>query len=274
LTSASCSLCGGDAAWVGRQRLLDKYDADYFLCARCDLLATQAPTWLDDAYAHAISALDTGAVQRNEAAARLTTIIAALADVAPDARCLDYGGGHGVFVRMMRDVGLDFRWADKYAQNLFALGFEGDVGEHHAVITAFEVFEHLEHVGPELDRLFAPRPDLVLVGTVLHAGFQPGWWYLMVETGQHIVFYGRRTMEMIAQRFGYDALIGGEYTLFIRNDLRVGSLRRRLLGEVVRHPVTAANLVGLVPAPLLRRLSPYHSRMEIDHEVMRAGMRR
>jgi hypothetical protein len=254
--------------------LLAKHEADYYECPRCDLLQTAQPSWLDEAYAHAISALDTGAVQRNEAAARLTTIVAALGNVAPDAPCLDYGGGHGVFVRMMRDVGLDFRWTDKYAENLFALGFEGDVVEHHALVTAFEVLEHLDHVGPELERLFASRPDLVLVGTVLHEGFQPGWWYFMLETGQHVVFYGRRTMETIAQRFGYAAVIGAEYTLFIREGVRIGSLRRRLLGEVIRHPVTAASFVGLVPAPLLRRLSPYRSRMERDHEAMRVVMRR
>jgi methyltransferase family protein len=250
--------------------VLDKYDVDYFLCPACELLQTEAPRWLDEAYAQAISALDTGAVQRNQAAARIAALVATLAEIAPDAACLDYGGGHGVLVRMMRDIGLDFRWFDKYAENLFARGFEGELEMHHALVTAFEVFEHLAEVGPELERLFAPRPDLVLVGTVLHGGYRPGWWYFMLESGQHVVFYGARTMAWIAERFGYDALVGPEHTLFVRRGFELGALRRRLLQALVRRPVAAANLVGLVPAPLLRRLSPYRSRMEADHQAMRA----
>ena len=37
---------------------------------------------------------------------------------------LDYGGGYGILVRLMRDVGYDFYWFDKYSQNIFAKGFE------------------------------------------------------------------------------------------------------------------------------------------------------
>ena len=37
---------------------------------------------------------------------------------------LDYGVGYGVFVRLMRDIGFDYFWQDKYTENLFAQGFE------------------------------------------------------------------------------------------------------------------------------------------------------
>jgi hypothetical protein len=271
--SRTCSLCGGAATWVCSQRLLGKHDVDYFLCPRCELLQTEMPHWLDEAYASAISGLDTGAVQRNQGCSQLTALIATVLEIDPSARCLDFGGGHGVFVRMMRDLGLDFRWHDKYATNLYARGFEGEVQARHTLVTAFEVFEHLADVRGDLEQLFAPRPDYVLVGTVLHRGHQAGWWYYMLESGQHISFYSRRTLERIAEVFGYMVLGGDEYSLFVRKDIHLGTLRRTLLRQLVRRPITSVGLVTLVPRPLLRRISPYRSRQDTDHQVMRAKVR-
>ncbi len=37
---------------------------------------------------------------------------------------MDFGAGHGVFVRMMRDKGFDFFWNDIYCKNLYAKDFE------------------------------------------------------------------------------------------------------------------------------------------------------
>ncbi len=262
----ACALCGADAAWICRQRLLDKYDVDYFQCARCELLQTEQPFWLDEAYAHAISGLDTGAMQRNRAAAQLALVVATLLDVSPSASCLDFGGGHGVFVRLMRDLGLDFRWFDTYAENLFARGFEGDVHARHTFVTAFEVVEHLADVRGDLGRLFAPQPDFVFVGTVLHDGHRDGWWYYMLESGQHISFYSRRTLAWIADQFGYDVIAGDEYSLFIRKDRSVSRMRRALLRQVMRRP----SALDLLPGPVLRRIGPYRSRMEADHQTMRS----
>ncbi|MEO8842384.1 MAG: class I SAM-dependent methyltransferase [Kofleriaceae bacterium] len=208
-------------------------------------------------------------MQRNQNTARVTALVATIAALPAAAKCLDYGGGHGVLVRMLRDIGLDFAWFDKYAENLFARGFEGDVDGHHQLVTAFEVLEHLAEVDADLTRLFAPEPDLVLVGTELHSGYKPGWWYFMLESGQHIVFYGARTMAWIGERFGYEAIVGPEYTVFVRAGFQLGAMRRQLLNRIIRRPVTVTNLLTLIPAPLLRRLSRYESRTEADHAAMR-----
>jgi len=255
----SCRLCGVSTRPIGRQRLLDKYDVEYFSCPRCDLIQTELPYWLDEAYAQAISRLDTGAVTRNQMSARLTAVIATLLELPANARCLDYGGGHGVFVRMMRDLGREFRWFDKYAENHYALGFEGDVTAHYALVTAFEVLEHFADVRGDLEQLFASQPDHVLVGTVLHAGHQPGWWYYLLESGQHVAFYSRRTMAWIAEKFGYDVIAGNDYSLFVRRPL--GAIRRALLSRLVERPGVAA----LVPRPVYQR----RTLVEADHEAMR-----
>ncbi len=273
-STRSCGLCGAQAHWVCRQRLLARHDVDYFLCPACDLLQTEAPYWLDEAYARAISQLDTGAVQRNQETSRLTLLLAAVRGVGGGARCLDVGGGHGVFVRMMRDLGLDFRWYDKHADNLFAHGFEGAPDERYALGPAFAGHEHLAEPRADLERLFGPGHDFILVATLLHAGHQPGWWYYMNESGQHVVFYGRRTMAFIAERFGYDALVGPTHTLFVRRGVPLGAARRALLRGALGRPSLAEALVALVPAPLRRQLLPYRSRVQPDHDALRAALGR
>jgi hypothetical protein len=260
----ACSLCGGDARWTCTQRLLGKHDVDYFTCTTCELLQTEAPHWLEEAYSQAISQLDTGAVQRNETSARLTELVATLVEIAPTAACLDYGGGHGVFVRMMRDAGLDFRWFDKYAENLFARGFEGEPGQHHALVTAFEVLEHFADARADLDALFAAQPDFVLVGTVLHHGHQPGWWYYLLESGQHVAFYSARTLGWIGEHYGYEVIAGDEYSLFAKKALR--GVRGKIVRHVLLRPTAFASIV---PRRLLRRLGPYRSRTQSDHDAMR-----
>jgi len=231
-------------------------------------LQTEKPYWLAEAYTKAMTALDTGAVARNQMCTRLTALIAHLAEIPTTATCLDFGGGHGVFARMMRDAGYDFRWFDKYADNLYASGFEADVGAHHALVTSFEVLEHLDAVGTELEAIFGPRPDHVLVGTVLHRGFDPSWWYLMPDSGQHVAFYTRRTLQWLADRFDYDVLVGPEYSLFRRRDLALSMLRRNVLANVLRRPQVALDVIGLVPEIVRRRLGG-SSRADADHLALR-----
>src|SRR4051794_24214654 len=118
-----CRLCdAAETQPIARQRVLHKYDVGYFQCPRCDLIQTERPYWLAESYDDRVAILDTGAIDRNLLCADLVTVLCGLLRLGPAARCLDFGGGHGVFVRLMRDRGLDFRWADKFAQNLYARG--------------------------------------------------------------------------------------------------------------------------------------------------------
>lgn len=268
-----CRLCGAVARSVGTLQILGTREVTFFVCPACELLATELPTWLAEAYAKAMTALDTGAVARNQTSARLTELVARLAGISAAAPALDFGGGHGVFVRMMRDRGFDMRWYDAFAENLYAAGFAGSPDEHYAIVTAFEVWEHLADVRGELARLFAPRPDHVLIGTLLHHGWDPGWWYLMAESGQHVAFFSQATLAWIAAQHGYDVIAGPEYALFRRADLPLGGVRRRLLREALRHPQLALDAVGLVPEVVRRKLAPGTSRIAADHEALRAKAR-
>jgi hypothetical protein len=253
--------------------MLGRLEVAYYLCPSCDLLFTERPHWLDEAYSHALSQLDTGAVERNQACARLTLVVSLALGLPAGATALDYGGGHGVFVRMMRDLGMDFRWFDPRGENLFARGFEGDATRHHSLVTAFEVLEHFAEVGVEVARLFAGRPDAVFVGTELHTGYRPGWWYFMLESGQHVCFYSARTMAFIAAQHGYEAIVGPQHSLFVRRDPSLGRARRLLLRRLLARPAVTQPLVSMVPTPLLRWVTPYRSRLLADHEALRRRVR-
>jgi hypothetical protein len=255
-----CRLCRAEVNYLLTQRVLGRHEVKYFRCPACDLIQTEQPYWLNEAYSTAISALDTGAISRNIFCVRLSVVMARLSRVKRSEPCLDYGGGYGVFTRMMRDAGYNFRWHDKFGQNLFARGFEGDVNQSYRLVTAFEVFEHLVEVRDELTNFFGPAPDFLLVGTLLHTNPAKDWWYFVAETGQHVAFYSRRTMKHVANMFGYQALCGNTYTAFVRNDHRIGAWRRMLIRRFLSWPWLAYG-VGSLHMELQRR----HSLTWPDH---------
>lgn len=228
-----CRLCGATAQRLFVAEVLSRYPVGYFHCSNCDLIQTQQPFWLEEAYGSALSVFDTGAVARDRMATELTLATARLLKVGRDASCLDYGGGHGVLTRGMRDAGYDFRWHDKYANNVYARGFEGDPGVRQALLTCFEVWEHLPDAGVDLEQLFRPGHDAVLVSTVLHRGHRENWWYYCPEAGQHVAFFSARTMQFVARRFGYSAIVGDRYTLFHRPNVLRG-WRHRLASLIIR----------------------------------------
>jgi hypothetical protein len=263
-----CRLCDAPAEFAVRQTVLRKYPVAYFRCPRCDLLQTEKPYWLAEAYDDRVAILDTGAVDRNLLCADLVQVIAWLLGVGPEQRCLDIGGGSGLLVRLMRDRGLDFRWADKFAANLYARGFEGDAAATRDLVTAFEVFEHFDDVKGEVERLFFPRHRFVLASTFLHRGHRDDWWYYVPEVGQHIAFYSRDTMRFLGETFGYDAICGPAFTLFARRN-ELPARRQRTIQRILdQHRYRQAQSPWV--ARLLRRCPAHPSRVESDQAALRA----
>jgi hypothetical protein len=214
-----CRLCGTGTTLLFSKTVLGRHEARYHQCAACGLVQTQEPTWLEDAYAEVISAADTGAIARNQHACRVLTVFLNLAG-AQRTPCLDWAGGHGVLTRMMRDNGFQFFWEDRYAKNLFAVGFDWrtDLGAPFAV-TAFEVLEHLVHPLETMRAIASLNPRHIITSTQLYGGSapDPGWRYLAPETGQHIAFYRRDTLERLGREAGYPHVIATpQWQLFSR----------------------------------------------------------
>jgi hypothetical protein len=186
------------------------------------------PHWLAEAYAEPIDIADTGHVARNiNNAAFVSTFISAYLN--PKGRFVDYGAGFGLFVRMMRDRGFDYRWQDAYAKNLFARGFEWQDGDKAELATAFEVFEHLTHPR-ETVKALSILSDNVLFSTLLLPNPVPkvaDWWYYGVSHGQHVSFYTPESLGVLAREFGYSLTSYMDTLhLFHRRPLPKQALRR------------------------------------------------
>jgi hypothetical protein len=203
--NTACRLCGENSPQVRTAHILGKYEISYYLCPQCDLLQTEAPYWLNEAYQDSISMQDTGLMHRNLMVSRRVAVFCRRHGLAASP-ALDFAGGYGILVRMLRDLGLDFSWTDKYSANLVARGFEAEPGRHYEVITAFEVLEHFDHPSAQIGEILADRdPEYFLFETTLRPdGSVPGseWKYYAVDTGQHIAFYSRKTLSFIAERHG------------------------------------------------------------------------
>jgi hypothetical protein len=201
----NCPLCNGPFKSLGQLKIFGKYPADYLRCDGCGFIQTSDPHWLKEAYATAITSTDIGPVWRADYLARITkSLIHAFED--PAGPFLDYGAGYGIFVRKLRDFGYDFRWLDKYSENLFAKGFEAEVPpkNKYQLVTAFEVFEHLPDPARQIAEIFEFSSE-VFFTTDLVPQNPPGldeWIYYGAEHGQHVAFYTEKSLRQVAQKAG------------------------------------------------------------------------
>ena len=207
----NCKICASSSIFFANAKLLNKYDVDYFKCRDCGFVQTEDPYWLAEAYSEAIAGSDIGLVTRNmnlSACARL--LIEQYFNA--DGRFLDYGGGYGLFVRLMRDKGFDFYWSDKFCKNLFAQGFEDQGNVQYELITAFELLEHLVDPVQEISEMLKLGHSL-LFSTSLLPDSNPSpdeWWYYARHEGQHIAIYTPEALKRLSQQLGCNLYSDGE----------------------------------------------------------------
>jgi hypothetical protein len=239
-----CRVCGEDVSPFGSARVLASLEVSYYRCQACGFVQTEEPYWLERAYEQPIGKTDVGIISRNITLADLASAaISILFDSG--GRFLDWGGGYGILVRLMRDRGFDFYWRDPFCDNLLAQGFEWTDETRAELVTAFEVLEHLPRPVDDVVRM-AQIADNLLVSTLLlpEPAPAPGdWWYYALEGGQHVSFYSRRSLTVLAGQLGMFAASnrGGSVHLFTRSRKAARAF-----------PLVASRLgVGL------RRLLPY-----------------
>jgi len=207
-----CKICATPTVFFGAARILGTHDVSYQRCPDCGFICTEEPYWFEEAYSSAITGSDIGLVHRNVAMAAVTKVlISTLLDST--GRFVDYAGGYGLFVRLMRDNGFDFRWYDSYCKNIFAGDFVAAPpgSERVELLTAFEVFEHLTEPWNELERMLAFSRTILFTTQLLpEPAPKPGeWWYYGLEHGQHISFYSRRALNRLAERAGLNYYTNG-----------------------------------------------------------------
>lgn len=207
-----CAICSHLTSDFGQAQVLGKYQAAYRRCETCGFTFPVAPQWLDEAYSSAITRSDIGLIRRNFATAQSTkALILAMYDC--QAKFVDYGGGYGMFTRILRDNGFDYYRTDRYCTNLFAQGFEAEgTGEGtYELLTAFEVFEHLVNPLDEIQQMLRYSSNLFfstwLVPTPVPALGK--WWYYGLEHGQHVALYTRQSLAHIARQLDLNFYTNG-----------------------------------------------------------------
>jgi hypothetical protein len=216
-----CKICGNISTEIFEAILLRKYKVTYYNCSKCGFLQTEDPYWLEEAYLNLNKKnSDIGAIQRNLINSRIVSAVIRLC-LDNNSHYVDYGGGYGVFVRLMRDRGYNFFYDDKYNTNIFASGF--DIADSNIdrfnLLTAFEVFEHFVSPCEELDGLLQ-KSDNILFSTEILQDIPPhpdNWWYYSLSSGQHISFYTKRSLRLMADKFNLKYYSRNNMHLFMRN---------------------------------------------------------
>ncbi len=197
----NCKICQSATEHFGEATLIAKHKAEYSRCTACGFIFAREPRWLSEAYSSAMTSTDMGHVSRTDQNSLRTKAVIDLF-FHSTKRFLDYGAGYGMFVRRMRDKGYNFFAYDTYCENLFSKQFLlTDLSrEKFDLVTAFEVFEHLENPADVFANVLE-RSDNLLFSTELLPEPNPplsGWWYYGIEHGQHISFYTFKSLQKVA----------------------------------------------------------------------------
>ncbi|NLK46698.1 MAG: class I SAM-dependent methyltransferase, partial [Treponema sp.] len=217
----NCKICNSENVLFDSAKILNKYEIQYYKCPNCGFIQTEEPYWLDEAYSSAITSSDIGLINRNiEFSQKLNTL---LKIAFPNKQSfLDYGGGYGIFVRLMRDNGYDFEWYDEYCENLFAKGHE-KTKQHYDILTTFEMFEHIANPMELIEKLVS-LSDSIIFSTVLLPENTPkvkDWWYFCTDYGQHISFYTKKALEFIAKKYSLNYFFCLGFHIFTKEVINI-----------------------------------------------------
>lgn len=238
-----CKICDHKITYIFNSYILNKYKVDYFKCLQCGFIQTESPYWLEEAYLDPITKLDIGLIFRNLNFSNKIEIFFKKNIFSSNGIYLDFGGGFGIFVRMMRDKGFNFYRHDIFCKNLFANHFDISdlpITTNFDLLTAFEVFEHLENPIDELEKMLL-LSDTIIFSTLLlpNDSVNPeNWWYFIPETGQHISFFSLKTLEIISNNLNlYFYTNKNDLHIFSKNKLKSNPffLKKNTLFENIKN---------------------------------------
>jgi len=257
---ADCKICEGKVSFLFKKTLITKYEVSFFKCNDCEFIQTDEPYWLEEAYTPALSPLDVTLASRQAYFSQLTENIV-LNHFDSANNFLDYGGGSGLLVRMMRDKGYSFYRQDKYSENIFSQYFDildlPSQARSFELLTCFEVLEHLPDPLKEFSEMFSFSGN-IFCSTLLQPNLSveelEKWDYFGELHGQHVSFYSAKTLQKIARRFDKNCYSDGvQFHLF--TDLKISKFSvHKPHGNNLSHQIE--KLLNNCTSKVLRTLFP------------------
>ena len=151
-----------------------------------------------------------------------------------------------MFTRLMRDTVFDFYWYNSYCENLLSREFEYIMNskEKAEVLTAFEVFEHLENPLSEIEKMLTYSSNIFFSTELLPFPVPDpeNFWYYGFDHGQHISFYAPDTLSFIARKFGLKYYNLGNLHLFSAQKFSLIYLRALKKGAKFLYPFVKLNM--------------------------------
>ncbi|MEI6827415.1 MAG: glycosyltransferase [Desulfuromonadales bacterium] len=216
-SSPACRLCSSPTTADFSKQILFKHLITYFKCSVCGSLQTEEPYWLDEAYSQNAEIFDTGKASRTLSFYLILRPLFSILGIQLADRCADFGGGTGLFARLMRDVGYNFYTYDKYGSGEFCAGYSWETFDRPVkLVTIFECAEHFANPSSEWDIIFSSGADYIIGTTGIYSGQGADWAYLSPESGQHIFFHSTAAIAHVASKRGWHAYLLGSYFLMAR----------------------------------------------------------
>lgn len=197
-----CRVCNTETKQLFTAKILWKHNVNYYSCPLCEFVQTENPYRLDESYADPINIEDTGLVYRNILFSKMTALIIRFF-YNKHAKFLDYAWWYGLFCRLMRDMWYDFYRDDVYTKNLLAKWFEYDGKWKAELVTAFEVFEHLENPCETIEKILSLWWSILFSTKIIPSSIpQPdSREYYGLSHGQHIWFFSIKTLKYLGKKY-------------------------------------------------------------------------
>ncbi len=225
----SCKICNYKMDKTFEEVIMHKYKIAYFSCKKCGFINTENPYWLKEAYINPINLSDTGLVARNLIISSKVSNFIYFYN-KHFISYLDYGGGNGLFVRLMRDIGINFKWTDEFQENIHAKTFEVEKNKKYDFVTLLEVIEHIHNPKKFINELINNySPKVIYISTGIYKKNIPkkDWWYYSFNTGQHLSFFQNKTLKILANSINYNYYSVGSIHIFSK--IRINKIALFLL---------------------------------------------